>query len=145
MKNSELLTMVNTERLLTKVDSKKVQLLRVEVIFGASSDNCRGTGICKMVATPLMEDNAKTPCNRTGAFLRFQAPVLQLIVPKTNMCPHLKKRQFQGSLFEVSEDFLLPESLSAYLGLASGLIPAGSYPLTENGEFFATKFDFSKI
>ena len=109
--------------------------LHCDVIFGIPSDDCRGTGICKITGTHSrnISGNSKHCQHATGMLIKKgEDAALTLLFPRHNLCSKLYKTHFWKGESTVEESYSLSDDLCVELGISSGQIPAGKYTVKES-------------
>ncbi len=113
------------------------KVLQCDVIFGAPSAGCQGTGICKIAAREERAER-KRDCRNTIAWL---APVaggtgVTLFFFRENLCSELMRKHFRHGVLTVAEPCRLPHSLTRQLDLKITEIPPGRYALEESFGYY---------
>ncbi|MBK8555618.1 MAG: hypothetical protein IPL65_07540 [Lewinellaceae bacterium] len=116
---------------------------RCDVIFGSPSADCRGTGICKIVAQHRrFEQPEQQQCQRTGAMFAYSSldqSFSMLLFPEF-MCIKLLRNHLRHGVLEMLEPARLPAEMVALLGLSAHAIPPGKYPIEIKMGYFQIKF-----
>lgn len=118
--------------------------LAAEVVFGVSSQGCRGAGICKLTTLSNSEEHHKlmSPCKKAivlisrsvkGNKLRFQ-------FEKKSMCAKAIKNNFQFGYFDIQEDVEIPSAIRHKLEVYGKVISKGLYPVIETEDSFTVIF-----
>lgn len=115
-----------------------------EVVFGAPSANCVGTGVCKIIAKSDTAAIAslKKDCKRVSALLMpcENGHGVSLIIAREMMCIHLLRTQFKNSQLSLSESCGLPGDIVNQLDLKISKIRPGAYTIDEVNGFFRINF-----
>jgi hypothetical protein len=110
----------------------KCKVVHCDVVFGAPSSGCQGTGICKIVAR---EENVQRSrnCHNTVAFAAqgLQGEGIMLFFFREYLCSNLMRLHFRHGVLTVKESCRLPDSLIKQLELNIRQIPAGRYCLED--------------
>ncbi|MDX2135078.1 MAG: hypothetical protein SFV52_09835 [Saprospiraceae bacterium] len=113
------------------------KVLQCDVIFGAPSAGCQGTGICKIAAREE-RSMRKRDCRNTVAWM---APVaggtgITLFFFRENLCSELIRKHFRHGVLTVAEPCRVPHSLIRQLDLKITEIPPGRYALEESFGYY---------
>ena len=103
---------------------------RCDVIFGSPSADCRGTGICKIVAEADRGlGSEKKECKRTQAMFAGNAgdDSLSLLLFPEFLCIHILKNHLRKGVLEMPEACPIPTEMASTMGLNEKEIPAGTY------------------
>jgi len=103
-----------------------------DIVFGSPKDDCRGSGICSVVAltdTPSASDQAS--CRRARACMRLDAGSggIEIVFQHTDLCSLLVKNIFRKSTFKLPQTCELPSSIVEALGLPGCRLLPGEYPI----------------
>lgn len=113
------------------------KVLQCDVIFGAPSAGCQGTGICKIAAR---EERAmqKRDCRNTVAWMAPMAggKGITLFFFREHLCSELMRKHFRHGVLTVAESCRLPHSLIRQLDLKITAIPPGRYTLEESFRYY---------
>jgi len=107
-----------------------------DVVFGSPKDDCRGTGICKIISGAEFPD-LKRSCSRTK--VQFQCLVegeaLKVTFENRNLCANLMRHYFSKTNLEIPMALAVSPILASVMGLNLTMIQAGIYPilLEKNG------------
>ena len=111
-----------------------------DVIFGAPSAGCRGTGICRIIAR---EDNipgvpAQKNCKQTRAmFVRTQGEgSVELILFRNTLCAQIVRHHLDAGILYIPEACPLPAGMIAHLNIRGKRIQPGLYKVEERQGFF---------
>jgi hypothetical protein len=112
-------------------------VLHGDVIFGSPRDDCRGTGICKIVSRAAAPAGVRGSCQRARAVLRRDAASGGLLVriDKGHLCAHLMHTYFRHRHLEFSDACLLDACIAKALGLDGVVVCPGRYALTDAGPY----------
>jgi hypothetical protein len=108
------------------------QGIHADVVFGSPKDNCRGSGICYVVADHRAPGASRLgQCRRARAFFEPSAATDRVSVAfeRSDLCCRLMRDVFRKSHVTLSEPCVLPVSLSAFLGLSFREVLPGLYPI----------------
>ncbi len=111
-----------------------------DIVFGSPKDECRGSGICSVVAladTPAASRN--NDCRRARACLRPDAArgSVEVVFRAADLCSHLLKNVFRHPSFALSVPCVLPESVVTTLGLTGSVLIPGTYPIRRVNDGYA--------
>lgn len=109
------------------------QLVRCDIVFGMPSQDCRGTGICKLTSDVFQPLNLNKECRRTAAFAGRTdgGQKVSLVFFRELLCVNLFRHHFWKGVLEMTESCPLPADLVADLGLKGAVLLAGKYPIQE--------------
>lgn len=115
----------------SEVQTKR-KVVHCDVVFGAPSSGCQGTGICKIVAREEHVRRSRN-CQSTLAFAAQgpQGKGVMLFFFREYLCSNLMRQHFRHGVLTVEESCRLPESLIKQLDLNIREIPAGRYSLED--------------
>jgi hypothetical protein len=108
------------------------QGIHADVVFGSPKDNCRGSGICYVVADYSAPGVSRPGrCRRARAFFEPSTALDQVSMAfeYSDLCCRLMRDVFRKSHFTLSEPCVLPVVLSAFLGLSFREVSPGVYPI----------------
>lgn len=110
------------------------QLIRCDIVFGIPSQDCRGTGICKLTSDVFEVANQNKDCRRTTAFASRTADgkKLCLVFFRELLCVNLFRHHFRKGVLQMKEPCPLPPALIADLGLAGNMLLPGNYQIQEH-------------
>lgn len=119
--------------------------LTAEVVFGVSSQGCRGTGICKLTTLSASDMEKKNkfaaPCKRASvAIFKTKGDKLCFQFDRASMCKKAVKAHFKSGYFSILEDFELPLFIQDKLNAYGKVILKGTYPAIETKESFLVFF-----
>lgn len=111
------------------------QLIRCDIVFGMPSQDCRGTGICKLTSDLDQPPGMKKECRQTVAFAARSAEAgkITLLFFRELLCVDLFRRQFRNGVFEMPESCPLPGLLAEQLGVSGKSLLPGRYTITADG------------
>ncbi len=120
----------------TATKNINAQLIRCDIVFGMPSQDCRGTGICKLSSEFHLQPNLKRECRQTIAFASKGDGVLSLLFFRSLLCVELFRRQFRKGVFEMPESCPIDAALQAALDLPGTTLLAGNYAIVQQGDCF---------
>lgn len=116
-----------------KITNEKIKEANAEVVFGAPSKNCSGSGICLVVGRQHLK-NMKIRCASYSAKISFHAnETLYFEFEKSTLLDgSIGCHQLFYSHFLVEESFSIPLHISSKLGFRRRLwVLPGSYPIVD--------------
>lgn len=124
--------------LLSSIDATGARLIRCDIVFGMPSQDCRGTGICKLSSDLDLPPNLKKNCRHTVAFAGRGAGenTVTLLFFRELLCVDLFRRQFRNGLFDMPEPCVLPRKLADSLGMDCERLLRGQYPVEVRGNCY---------
>ena len=110
-------------------------LIRCDIVFGMPSQDCRGTGICKLTSDLTQPPDLQKQCRQTVAFAAGFAGEgkVSLLFFRELLCVDLFRRQFRNGVFDMPEPCPLPHSLAEQLGLNGKSLLPGKYSIEADG------------
>jgi hypothetical protein len=102
--------------------------LRCDVILGAPSKNCLGSGICRIVTAGAASASCGCLHHLPAYCLKWGQQQLQMAFNLQSAEPALVRRHFSGS-FVQEESVQVPKDLHQLLGLTKQWILPGTYAL----------------
>lgn len=119
------------------------QLIRCDIVFGMPSQDCRGTGICKLTSDIHCSTGLKKNCRHTIAFAcsTTGGRAVSLFFLRELLCVNLFRNQFRNGSFEMPEACLLTDGLAASLGLKGCTLLPGTYRIEVKGNCFRVDID----
>lgn len=119
------------------------QLIRCDIVFGMPSQDCRGTGICKITSDVFRSADQKKNCRHTIAFAGRTAGgnKISLFFLRELLCINLFRDQFRNGVFEMPEACALPEDMAAALNLQGSALMPGTYRIVEKDNCFRVDID----
>ncbi|MBL7783414.1 MAG: hypothetical protein JNM22_19435 [Saprospiraceae bacterium] len=106
-----------------------------DVVFGSPSNDCRGTGICKITArkgnTPV--DGARRECKRAKALLISgeQGRSLSMVFARELLCVHIWKTHLRHGVLSLQEPCKIPLDIARAIGLKFYTLQPGQYKVEE--------------
>lgn len=118
----------------------------VEVVYGLSSRNCKGMGICKINAVGAPDYQASSsPCGASLAYLQvLNSSTIRFEFLKDSITAEQYALRFAGACFCLEEAFCFPESLLTALGTRKLSIAEGTYRIQDSAQFITVDF-FSAV
>lgn len=114
-----------------------------DIVFGSPKDECRGSGICSVVAlADAPAASRHNDCRRARARLRPDAAGgIEVVFRAQDLCSHLLKNVFRHTTFAMPDACELPERVASALGLNGSTLVPGTYPIrrTTNGYAFSIR------
>lgn len=109
------------------------QLIRCDIVFGMPSQDCRGTGICKLTSDLDAPPQLKNDCRNTVAFAgrAGEGRRVMLAFFRELLCAQLYSRHFRKGVLELTEPCPLPENLVNTLKLKGNALLPGKYAIRE--------------
>lgn len=109
------------------------QLIRCDIVFGMPSQDCRGTGICKLASEYEASLQLKNDCRNTVAFAgrAGEGNRVTLVFFREMLCTQLYSRHFRKGMLELPESCPLPDSLVENLQLKGCSLLPGNYTVAE--------------
>lgn len=129
------------------VDEKRAQTrILAEVVYGLSSRNCKGMGICKINAVDAPDyQTSNTPCGASLAYLQvLNSSTIRLEFLKDSITPEQYALRFAGGYFCLEEAFGFSTNLLTLLETTSMCIAEGTYPIQDSAQFITVDF-FSAV
>lgn len=114
-----------------------------DVVFGSPKDNCRGSGICYVVADYKVPGvSGSGSCRRARAVFESSNSSDRIVVlfERTDLCCRLMQDVFRKSHLTLPASCALPEALAAFLGLKLRELLPGRYPIEPTGMGFRIVF-----
>jgi len=103
-----------------------------DVIFGAPSADCRGTGICKIVAHGMLpQGQRKQTCRHSEALFTqgTGGKGVAMYLFRELLCINVYKTQLRNGMLTLADHCPLPRSMVNYLKLEIHTLPPGKYPV----------------
>jgi hypothetical protein len=110
----------------------------MEVVFGAPSQNCIGSGVC-MVMNRLPRQQ-QLPCPHAPTWISFERGLLVFRFSKAEVVRQDAISRFDAPWFLVQESFHVPLYTSRHLGLPSQWIRPGLYAIEETAKDWLLTF-----
>jgi hypothetical protein len=122
------------------------QLIRCDIVFGMPSQDCRGTGICKLTSDFQANLHLKQECRNTVAFAGRVGVGnrLTLIFFRELLCTQLYSRHFRKGVLEMTEPCPLPQELVSALQLKGNALQPGRYSIEEQDGCFRVDISCSE-
>jgi hypothetical protein len=130
---------------LPSADKSNKKFYRCDVLFGAPSANCQGTGICKIVAAanPDQSDvQVETGCRHTPALFALDASnghLVMLLFPEF-LCTKIQREHLRHGVLDMHEPCPIPENMRAFFGIQQEQLPADRYFLEPKMGYFQIHF-----
>ncbi len=120
--------------------------VNVEVIFGAASKNCAGSGICRIEPISDWEKSVvASPCRcqrRLRGRLALHGPSsVRLYLPMDSICTRRFSTMFAGQVLVVREAFRIPLILQERWKLSRDYVLPGRYPLARSEQQLIIAFE----
>lgn len=118
----------------------------VEVVYGLSSRNCKGMGICKINAVDAPDYQASSsPCGASLAYLQvLNCSTIRFEFLKDSITVEQYALRFAGACFCLEEAFCFSNQLLTALGTSNVSIVEGAYPIQDSTQFITVDF-FSAV
>ncbi|MFZ4633743.1 MAG: hypothetical protein ACOYNO_06010 [Saprospiraceae bacterium] len=103
-----------------------------DIVFGSPKDDCRGSGICSVVAlTDTPSASSHDSCRRARACMRLDAGSggVEIVFRHADLCSLLVKNIFRKSTFLLPQTCELPPSIVEALRLPGCRLVPGEYPV----------------
>ncbi|HMX41765.1 MAG TPA: hypothetical protein PK971_11795 [Saprospiraceae bacterium] len=114
-----------------------------DVIFGSPSQDCRGTGICKISAQQPPENSAlRGGCQATTGICTALdgGQRLSIVFFREMLCVQLLRQHLMRDTLELKEPCPLPPALVRYLRLRIRALPPGRYRIEEGQGYYRVIF-----
>jgi hypothetical protein len=117
-------------------------VIRCEIIFGSPSMDCRGTGICKIISTEELTDNARA-CTRfpVSVALRPDEKGLLFLFSKDLLSDTAFSRHFQNGMLTMNGACPVPEFIRSGLKTDIQYLSQGCYQLLRDDEYVFLQVD----
>lgn len=125
------------------IDEKVVHpKILAEVVYGLSSRNCKGMGICKINAVDAPEyETSSTPCGASLAYLQVLNPsTIRFEFLKQSITPEQYALRFASGYFCLEEAFSFSANLLNGLKTNNTGITEGTYPIRDSAQFITIDF-----
>jgi hypothetical protein len=125
------------------VDEKGVQTrILAEVVYGLSSRNCKGMGICKINAVDAPDYRANnTPCGASLAYLQvINSSTIRFEFLKDSITAEQFALRFASGHFYLKEAFNFSNHLLNALETDKTSIAEGVYPIQDEPQFITIDF-----
>jgi len=103
-----------------------------DVIFGAPSADCRGTGICKIVAHGMLQlGRTRSACRQSEALFTkgTGGEGVAMYLFRELLCINIYRNHLREGVLTLHESCPLPRSMVNYLKLEIHALPPGAYPV----------------
>ncbi|MCB0529654.1 MAG: hypothetical protein H6565_13145 [Lewinellaceae bacterium] len=130
--------------LLSAFSGQQSQLIRCDIVFGMPSQDCRGTGICKLSSDLFLQQPPAKNCRHTVAFVSgcdIDPSRVRLLFFREFLCIDLFRRQFRNGIFAMPESCPIPEALAKDLGMNISTLLPGNYSVQEAENCFIVDID----
>lgn len=127
-----------------KIVNPKVVHVKIlaEVVYGLSSRDCKGMGICKI--NPVNDPDyqaSKSPCGTSLAYIQvLNSSTIRFEFLKDSITPEQYALRFASGYFWSEEDFCFSDDLLAALETTCITIPKGTYPTQDGPKFITVDF-----
>lgn len=114
-----------------------------DVIFGSPSQDCRGTGICKISALQPLETAAPSRgCQHTTGICTALdgGKSLSIVFFREHLCVRVLRQHLMRDTLELKEPCPLPHALVQYLRLRIRALPPGRYRIEEEQGYYRVTF-----
>ncbi len=113
-----------------------------EVVYGLSSRNCKGMGICKINAVDAPDyQAASTPCGASLAYLQVLNPsTIRFEFLKDSITAEQYALRFASGCFCLEEAFCFSDHLLMALEASDVSIAEGTYPIHDSAQFITIDF-----
>lgn len=126
-----------------RVDEKggQTQIL-AEVVYGLSSRNCKGMGICKINAVDSPDYQASnSPCGASVAYIQtLNSSTIRFEFFKDSITPEQYALRFASGYFCLEEAFCFSDQLLDALETVNTSIAKGVYPIQDGPKFIIVDF-----
>ena len=121
---------------------EQVRPVYANVLFGQSSNRCRGAGICQVeLYSGKKIGDGKDFCRQAVGMIGVnEKGRLFFRFVKYSICKKPAQAQFEKGVFQVKEDFLLPEAVISRLGGKVKNIRAGAYSVEKEQHHYTIVF-----
>lgn len=105
-----------------------------DVVFGSPSNDCRGTGICKITARKSRPaGSARRDCKSTKAlFISGESGrSLSMVFARELLCIHIWRNHLRHGMLTLSEPCKIPLDISRTIGLKFHTLRPGQYHVEE--------------
>lgn len=120
------------------------RMMHCDVVFGSAKEDCRGTGICRIVTSYKNGwYQMKKSCRNAPALLcsNDEGTSFSLLFRQSDLCIHLMRHYFyQKKFLEIKHSCALPASAVSKMGLKSQLVPVGVHPISSGGGYYRIEF-----
>lgn len=137
-------TLINTKKANIKPQQKILPQARIlaEVVYGLSSRNCKGMGICKINAVQNPEQSlASGPCGSSLAYLQvLNETTIRFDFLKTTINTTQFTERFADGTFCLEEPFVFTSSFDQTLSHCGAGLLKGNYPILVIEELIRVDF-----
>jgi hypothetical protein len=116
------------------------EVLVADVVFGSPSNNCAGSGICRVTAPIAQEmgQGGHWGCHRAIALVRTTPGVLAFHFVLQSMCREAIEQHFSGGYFLVESPFVFrPDYWVPEQGIQ---VQPGAYPVARSQDYLTVSF-----
>lgn len=137
-------TLINTKKPNIKYREEILTQTRIlaEVVYGLSSRNCKGLGICKINAVQSTEQYlTSSPCGSSLAYLQvLDETTIRFDFLKNTISTTQFTERFADGAFCLEETFAFTSSFAETLSHCGAGLLKGSYPIFIKEEFISIEF-----
>ncbi len=105
-----------------------------DVVFGSPSNDCRGTGICKITARKSRPDpHMKRDCKSAKAlFISGEnGKILSMVFAREMLCVHIWRNHLRHGVIQLQEPSKIPLQIVQAIGLKFNTLQPGQYTVEE--------------
>lgn len=126
----------------TRYGLRRGRHMSCDVVFGAPSADCMGTGVCKIMAISNVANQAGNSrnCRSALGIISKSATGMTITFPRERMSLYLFRRHFRYGGLQLDEPCELPEKLVAFLGLEQTTLQPGWYPVEAGPDCYKIHF-----
>jgi hypothetical protein len=124
-------------------ETTSVKSMSCDVVFGSPSNDCRGTGICKITARKSRPDVAtRRDCKSAKAlFISGEnGTSLSMVFAREMLCVHIWRTHLQHGVLTLQEPCKIPLDIMVGIGLKFNTISPGQYAVEELDGRYRIKF-----
>lgn len=124
-------------------ETSTVKSMSCDVVFGSPSNDCRGTGICKITARKSRpEQPARRDCKSAKSlFIAGEnGRTLSMVFAREMLCIQIWRTQFRQGILTLQEPCTIPAEISRTMGLKFNTIRPGQYAIEEMEGRYRIKF-----
>jgi hypothetical protein len=120
-----------------------IKMMQCEVVFGAPSMNCNGTGICRITGTTSFQPFLLNKDCRTtlGHVSKTACGKLSLFFFRELLCIHLFRQHFHKGVLVMDEACPIPEEISIELNFDKKQMQPGKYTIHTCDGYFRVEVD----
>ena len=124
-------------------DVQPIHIVHCEVVFGAPSMNCSGTGICRITGVNSIQPFLlKKDCSATfGHASKTASDKLSLVFFRELLCIQLFRQHFHKGVLVLEEACPIPEELSSELNLDKKQVQPGKYTIHTCDGYYRVEVD----